>query len=215
MAILTEEELQEALAQHPGWRREGGALVREHLFRDYTEALAYLERVGSAAEDWFRHPDIAVVDGNRVRLTIANANNAGLTDAELRLAAKVDQAEAAADLPRPEADPTPAGGVAVSGPTGLAAFPPPVGDDARTGEQAAGTLPGGPDLREADAPDGGEAAAAGSGEEHDSGARLGPVPLPDPSAAAGVARTSGPVIPVAVFALAVGGVLGALLARRR
>jgi pterin-4a-carbinolamine dehydratase len=41
------------------------------------------------AVDYGRHPD-AAVSWNRVRLTVRNMNHAGVTDAEVRLAAKVN-----------------------------------------------------------------------------------------------------------------------------
>jgi 4a-hydroxytetrahydrobiopterin dehydratase len=204
MPIMTEEELREALAQRPGWRRQGDALVREHLFRDYPEALAYLERVGLAAEDWFRHPDVAIVDGNRVRVTIANPNNAGLTEAELRLAARVDEAEVRPDVPRPEIEPAPAGGADVHGPPGLAEFPPPAGED--TGSAAAGATEaaaGGPST-----------GAAATGDESSETPHVGPVPLPT-EGAADVVRRSAPAALVALAALVAGTALGVLLGRRR
>jgi hypothetical protein len=37
-----------------------------------------------------RRPDICIFGFNRVRLTVANPHHAGLTEAELRLARKVD-----------------------------------------------------------------------------------------------------------------------------
>ena len=104
MAILSQAELREALRERPRWRREGNGLVREQAFRDYAGALAFVERIGVAAEDYYRHPDIAISDGNRVRVRIANVNNAGITDAELRLAAKVDEV-ALAPAHEPEREP--------------------------------------------------------------------------------------------------------------
>jgi 4a-hydroxytetrahydrobiopterin dehydratase len=74
----------------PGWRRRDQALVREVRFRDFDEALAFVERVAVAAENHLRRPDMCILDFNRVRLTIANPNHAGVTQAELRLLEKVE-----------------------------------------------------------------------------------------------------------------------------
>jgi 4a-hydroxytetrahydrobiopterin dehydratase len=100
MAILTEEEVRAALAGRHGWRRAGDALVRERGFRDFGEALAFVERVGEVAQDYGRHPEISIDGGNRVRVRVANPNGAGFTDAELRLVEKVDDV---ADAPEPAA----------------------------------------------------------------------------------------------------------------
>jgi 4a-hydroxytetrahydrobiopterin dehydratase len=75
---------------HPGWRRSGQALIRELAFRDFDEAMTFVEQVAKAAEDHLRRPDMCILDFNRVRLTIANPRHAGITPAELRLLAKVN-----------------------------------------------------------------------------------------------------------------------------
>ena len=75
---------------HPGWRRAGESLVRELSFRDFDEALAFVDRVAASAQDHLRRPDMCILDFNRVRLTITNPNHSGITPAELRLAEKVN-----------------------------------------------------------------------------------------------------------------------------
>ena len=99
MAILSDAEVRAAIAGRPAWRRDGDALVRERALRDFGEALAFLDRIGRAVDDYGRRPDIAIIGGNRVRVIVSNGNGAGLTDAELRMVAKVDEV---ADGPPPE-----------------------------------------------------------------------------------------------------------------
>jgi 4a-hydroxytetrahydrobiopterin dehydratase len=74
-----------------GWRRTGDSLFRELSFRDFDEAIAFLEHVAASAEDHLRRPDMCILDFNRVRLTIANPHHAGVTQAELRLVEKVNR----------------------------------------------------------------------------------------------------------------------------
>ena len=99
MPILTQEELREALRAHPGWRLEDGRLVRELHFRDFPEALRFLTVVAESAEDYERHPDVGIHDQNRVRLTVGNPRGAGVTEAELRLAGRVEELLAAGPDP--------------------------------------------------------------------------------------------------------------------
>jgi 4a-hydroxytetrahydrobiopterin dehydratase len=77
--------------RHPGWRRVGESLTRELSFRDFEQAIAFVERLAAGAEDHLRRPDICILEFNRVRLTITNPHHAGVTPAELRLVEKVDQ----------------------------------------------------------------------------------------------------------------------------
>jgi 4a-hydroxytetrahydrobiopterin dehydratase len=72
-----------------GWREHGLALVRDFTFRDFDDALRFVNSVAPEAVDFGRHPDIWISMGN-VRLVVRNPHHAGVTEAELRLAAKVD-----------------------------------------------------------------------------------------------------------------------------
>jgi pterin-4a-carbinolamine dehydratase len=75
----------------PGGRRAGESLVRELSFRDFDQAIAFLERVAASAEDHLRRPDMCILEFNRVRLTVSNPHHAGVTPAELRLVEKVNR----------------------------------------------------------------------------------------------------------------------------
>jgi 4a-hydroxytetrahydrobiopterin dehydratase len=72
-----------------GWRIQCDSLVREIEFRDFSDAVAFLERI-ARVEDHLRRPDMCILSYNRVRLAIANPHHAGLTAAEMRLAEKVN-----------------------------------------------------------------------------------------------------------------------------
>ena len=87
--LLDERELRRALASEPAWELRDGALVRELMMRDFDAAMAVLELVAGCAIDYGRRPDMCISEFNHVRLSISNPHHAGLTAAELRLAAKV------------------------------------------------------------------------------------------------------------------------------
>jgi pterin-4a-carbinolamine dehydratase len=72
-----------------GWLRVDQQLVREISFRDFDQALAFVEQAATAAEDHLRRPDLCIHEFNRVRIMIANPKHAGVTAAELRLLTKV------------------------------------------------------------------------------------------------------------------------------
>ena len=42
------------------WRQEGETLVRDLKFKDFAEAMAYVNRVADLAEEVDHHPDILV-----------------------------------------------------------------------------------------------------------------------------------------------------------
>ena len=77
------------------WKQRGEALVRELRFRDFDEAMAFVQRVADEAVDYGRRPDMCILESNHVRLSVANPHHAGITLAEQRLLDKVDAVVAA------------------------------------------------------------------------------------------------------------------------
>jgi 4a-hydroxytetrahydrobiopterin dehydratase len=72
------------------WSYEGGELVKVVRRHDFAEALAYLNQVGALAEAAGHHPD-AELRWNTLTLRLRTHSLGGITDADLRLAAKIDQ----------------------------------------------------------------------------------------------------------------------------
>jgi 4a-hydroxytetrahydrobiopterin dehydratase len=73
---------------------DGHHLEKEFSFLDFSQALAFTNRVGAVAEAQNHHPDIYLTWG-KVRLTIWTHKIDGLTESDFILAAKVET------LPRP------------------------------------------------------------------------------------------------------------------
>jgi 4a-hydroxytetrahydrobiopterin dehydratase len=73
-----------------GWAKVKGALEREFVFRDFAEALAFVNRVGEAAEAADHHPDVEI-HWNRVRLRWwTHAQNA-ITDRDREMAKRTNE----------------------------------------------------------------------------------------------------------------------------
>jgi 4a-hydroxytetrahydrobiopterin dehydratase len=89
MALLSNEEVQARLSDGE-WRREGDEIVRDFKFADFAEAMAFVNRVADAAEEANHHPDILVHGWNKVRLSVTNHGEGGLTEADFKLASTVD-----------------------------------------------------------------------------------------------------------------------------
>ena len=72
------------------WKREGDNIVRDWKFKDFAEAIAFVNRVAEAAEEANHHPDIIVHGWNKVRLSLTNHSAGGLTDVDFEMAGKFD-----------------------------------------------------------------------------------------------------------------------------
>ncbi len=89
MARLTVEEI-DARLDGRAWTREGDAIVRDLKLPDFAAAIALVNRVAVAAEDAGHHPDILIHGWNRVRLTLSTHSEGAITEADLALAAAID-----------------------------------------------------------------------------------------------------------------------------
>ena len=92
---LRGKELEELERQLPDWEVvEGHHLRREFRFRNFREALDFVNRVGELAEEQGHHPDVEFGWG-RAAVTIFTHKIDGLTESDFVLAAKVDRLYAA------------------------------------------------------------------------------------------------------------------------
>lgn len=88
---LEGEELEALGRQLPDWTVvDGHHLRREFRFRNFREALDFVNRVGELAEEQGHHPDINLSWG-RVGVEIFTHKINGLTESDFILAAKVDE----------------------------------------------------------------------------------------------------------------------------
>ena len=65
-------------------------LENEYIFKDFREALAFVNQVGKLAEKQQHHPDIYLAWG-KVKLTLWTHKIDGLTESDFILAAHVDE----------------------------------------------------------------------------------------------------------------------------
>ena len=92
VAPLVREESQVLLKQLKDWRLSGDAkwLSKEFKFKDFKEALAFVDAVGAIAEKEGHHPDIQLSWGKVVIELTTHAID-GLSENDFILAAKIDQ----------------------------------------------------------------------------------------------------------------------------
>jgi 4a-hydroxytetrahydrobiopterin dehydratase len=88
--VLSDAEIGSRLKDSE-WEREGDEIVREWKFADFAQALAFVNRVGEAAEEANHHPDILLHGWNKVRLSLTNHSAGGLTEPDFEMAAKFDR----------------------------------------------------------------------------------------------------------------------------
>jgi 4a-hydroxytetrahydrobiopterin dehydratase len=87
---LKGEEVRKLYAQLEGWTLvEEHHLEKEYRFKDFAEALAFVNRLGAVAEEEGHHPDVFLTWG-KVKVTLWTHSVGGLSDNDFILAAKAD-----------------------------------------------------------------------------------------------------------------------------
>lgn len=73
----------------PGWRHDGGFLVREFRFADYYETLAFVNALAFIIHAEDHHPDL-VVGYNRCEVRFNTHSVGGISENDFICAAKAD-----------------------------------------------------------------------------------------------------------------------------
>jgi 4a-hydroxytetrahydrobiopterin dehydratase len=88
---LTPEEYTIFLVETPLWDVvDERKLLRDFRFKNFKEALAFVNRVGALAESEGHHPDIFLHNWNRVQVTLSTHAIKGLSENDYIVAAKID-----------------------------------------------------------------------------------------------------------------------------
>jgi 4a-hydroxytetrahydrobiopterin dehydratase len=83
-----------AVARLPGWKAVEGdrdAITRTYLFADFNAAFGFMTRAALLAEKLDHHPEWFNVY-NRVEVTLATHDAAGVTELDITLASFMDEA---------------------------------------------------------------------------------------------------------------------------
>lgn len=86
---LQKAEVERLLAQVSGWSFSGKWIAKEFKFKNFVEAMKFVNRVADLAEGEGHHPDIHI-HYNRVRFDIWTHAIDGLSENDFILAAKID-----------------------------------------------------------------------------------------------------------------------------
>ena len=86
---LTEEEAKKILVKTPDWKLTGYKIEREFVFKNFVDAMNFVNKVGDIAESEGHHPDIHI-HWNKVTLELWTHSMNGLSENDFIVAAKVN-----------------------------------------------------------------------------------------------------------------------------
>lgn len=90
MTRLTQAQVDDRLEQLGQWTQSGDSIQRTFLFKDFVEAMKFVNVVATEAERIHHHPDI-LVRWNKVTLTLSTHDAGGITEKDMAFAAAADK----------------------------------------------------------------------------------------------------------------------------
>jgi len=95
MPRLSASEAEQRLKSVGGWRLAGNEISKQFTFRDFPEAVRFVDALVPEAEAADHHPDI-LISYRRVTLTYSTHSGGGLTEKDCAGAAMADRVADAA-----------------------------------------------------------------------------------------------------------------------
>jgi len=87
--LLDAQEIETRIGRLKGWELAGNKLVRRFQFKDFGEAIHFVERLVVPADEQNHHPDVAI-HWNELTLTLWTHASGGLTERDFKLAETID-----------------------------------------------------------------------------------------------------------------------------
>jgi 4a-hydroxytetrahydrobiopterin dehydratase len=91
MKKLNQEQIISNLSKLSGWNYENDSISKQFLFKDFIEALSFVNAVGLESEKMDHHPDILMFAWNKVKITISTHSAGGVTEKDFTLAQKIEE----------------------------------------------------------------------------------------------------------------------------
>ncbi|MBE9183067.1 4a-hydroxytetrahydrobiopterin dehydratase [Oculatella sp. LEGE 06141] len=88
--LLSETEIQSRMSALPGWTLNDKKITYTKTFKDFVEAIAFINRLVEPAEAAGHHPDLAV-SYNKVTIALTSHDAGGLTAKDFELGSIISQ----------------------------------------------------------------------------------------------------------------------------
>ena len=91
MNKLNSDEIKSKLANLSGWIYENDLIQKLFQFKDFIQALSFVNAVAMESEKMDHHPDILMFAWNKVKITISTHSAGGVTELDFQLAKKIEE----------------------------------------------------------------------------------------------------------------------------
>ncbi|MFN3693413.1 MAG: 4a-hydroxytetrahydrobiopterin dehydratase [Ignavibacterium sp.] len=91
MTALTNQQILDQLKSLNNWIYVNNSISKEFEFRDFIQAMAFVNSVALEAEKMDHHPDILIYGWNKVKINISTHSAGGVTEKDFQLAKKIEE----------------------------------------------------------------------------------------------------------------------------
>lgn len=88
--LLSLNDIETALNNLPGWKREGGELVKTYRFSKYLSGIEFVNHVAQAAEKLNHHPEL-YVGWCKVQVKLTTHSAGGITKLDVQMAENAER----------------------------------------------------------------------------------------------------------------------------
>ena len=74
-----------------GWTLDGEAIRKQYTFKDFPEAIAFVNRIAPGAEAADHHPDVKI-NYTRITFSCSTHDQGGVTEKDFKLASQIEEA---------------------------------------------------------------------------------------------------------------------------
>ena len=91
MSKLNLDQINSNLKNLSDWSFENDSITKQFQFKDFIEALSFVNTIGLEAEKMDHHPDILMFAWNKVKISISTHSAGGITEKDFALAQKIEE----------------------------------------------------------------------------------------------------------------------------
>ena len=90
MQRLTENLIKDNLSRLKGWGLEKDSILKDFELKNFSDALAFIVKIGIQAEKMDHHPDLLLHGWNKVKVTLSTHSAGGITENDFNLAKQIE-----------------------------------------------------------------------------------------------------------------------------
>jgi 4a-hydroxytetrahydrobiopterin dehydratase len=90
MSVLNSNDIMNKIKDLDNWSFDNNQIQSNYQFKDFKEALGFVNKVGNEAEKMNHHPDLLLHEWNKVKISVSTHSEGGVTEKDFKLAGIID-----------------------------------------------------------------------------------------------------------------------------